>query len=107
MTILIQRCDDCGSPNYPARAVCRVCLSDRLTDHEDAGDGVLLATSLVHRSLEPANAPHLPLRIGAVRLASGPHVVSFVASDLRAGDRVRLAPASSAMDEALWVARRA
>jgi uncharacterized OB-fold protein len=104
MSVLIQRCDECGRVNYPARTICRACLSDRLSELGEPGEGVLLATSLVHRSLEPAHAPRLPLRIGTVRLDCGPHVLSFVAENVQPGARVRLSVTRNAGDEPVWLA---
>lgn len=107
MTILIQRCGQCAHANYPARAVCGACLSDDLTASEDSGLGVLLAVARLNRSLEPAFAPHLPLRIGTVKLEAGPHVLAFLADDARVGRPVRLESSANVSGEAVFLARAA
>ena len=106
MTILLQRCSACGTINYPARSLCRNCLADALEETEDPGTGLLLAATLLHRSLEPAYAEALPLRIGTVLLDSGPHLPSFVADGVEPGGRVRLEPSANPLGEAVWRAVR-
>jgi uncharacterized OB-fold protein len=102
MTIMLQCCGACGTANYPARAVCRACLSDNLTEVADAGEGALIATTLVHRSLEPAYAGELPLRVGMVRLDCGPRVLVYVPTDVAVPARVRLTPARNPTGDAVW-----
>ena len=90
MSIMIQRCGDCGAANYPIRDVCRVCLSDALYESEERAVGRLLAVAVLHRSLDAASASILPRRIGTVLLDNGTHILSFVADNLDVGARVRL-----------------
>lgn len=103
MTISLQRCSDCGTWQYPRRDVCRSCLSDALAMADDPGSGRLLATSDLHRSLEPDVAARLPLRIGTVLLDAGPHLICFVEDGLVPGRRVVLATTAAAS----WIARPA
>jgi len=102
MTIMLQCCRACGTANYPARAVCRACLSDDLAEQADSGEGALIATTLVHRSLEPAYAGELPVRVGMVRLDRGPRVLAYVRTDLAVPARVRLATALNPTGDAVW-----
>lgn len=101
MTISLQRCADCGTWQYPRRDVCRSCLSDALAMADDPGLGRLLATSDLHRSLEPDLAARLPLRIGTVLLDAGPHLICFVADGLAPDERVTVETG----DADLWTAR--
>lgn len=101
MTISLQRCADCGTWQYPRRDVCRSCLSDALAITDHPGTGRLLATSALHRSLDPDLAARLPLRIGTVQLDAGPHLICFVAHGLAPGERV----AVETNDAGLWNAR--
>lgn len=107
MTILLQRCADCGAANYPARAVCGACLSDKLVDREDEGLGVVLAIARLHRSLEPAQAAHLPLRIGTVKLDAGPHVLAILGDEATVEGKVRLEAGRYVRDEPVWFAHPA
>ncbi len=105
MTIRMQRCSECGEVNYPARQVCRCCLSERLAQEEVADTGKLLAVSTLHRSLEPAFEAVLPVSIGTVKLDCGPHMIAFVSDDLAPGDRVQLKPMRNPLDQPTWQAR--
>lgn len=106
MTIHVQRCADCGTVNYPAREICRNCLSDRLAEVEDTGAGQLLAVATLHRSLEPAYDTVLPVRIGTVKLDCGPQVIAFVGDDSASGDCVSLEPMVQPLGQPAWLARR-
>jgi uncharacterized protein len=90
MTTTIQRCRQCGRANYPARSLCRNCLSDDLFDSEEPLAGRLLATTTVYRTLDPSFQAELPLRIGTVLLDVGPRVMSFLSADTRVGQRVSI-----------------
>jgi uncharacterized OB-fold protein len=103
MTIALQRCTACGTHQYPSRDICRTCLSDAIAVVEDPGTGRLLASSVVHRSLDENVA--LPLRIGTVMLDAGPHLICFVADDVAVGGRVLLDPMTDASGRSLWTAR--
>lgn len=103
MTIVLQRCTACGTHQYPLRDICRHCLSDAIAVVENSGTGRLLASSVVHRSLDDGVA--LPLRIGTVLLDAGPHLICFVADDVAADGRVLLDPMTDASGRSLWTAR--
>ena len=75
----LQRCAACGHVQYPPRACCAACLSDRLDDaRADSVPGALLARTVLHHSNEARFRPRLPLGIGLVALDAGPVVVCFV-----------------------------
>lgn len=77
--IQLQRCTECGTAQYPARAVCVACLSDALVWEEtEALRGTVLARTVLHHSNEARFHPALPLAVGLVRLDAGPVAVSFV-----------------------------
>jgi uncharacterized protein len=102
MTIRLQLCRECGTVNYPARQVCRHCLSDALAETDDAGTGELLATGRIYRSFEPAYDPLLPLRIGTVKLDCGWPVICFLSDDMSPGERVRLRTGNNAQNQTIW-----
>lgn len=84
-------CADCGAVQQPRRPVCHACLSDRLAAQAAPDEGEVLATTRIHRSLDPAFASRLPLAIGTVKLAAGPVIFAFLSGSARAGARVRVA----------------
>ena len=85
----LQRCAACGHVQYPARACCEHCLSDRLADvNAQAANGVLLARTMLHHSNEERFRPMLPFGVGLVALDAGPVVVCFAAAPHAIGDRV-------------------
>ncbi len=87
--IRLQRCDACAHVQYPARACCEACLSDRLAAiGADAAAGVLLARTVLHHSNEEKFRAKLPLGVGLVALDEGPVVVCFAPAPHAIGDRV-------------------
>ena len=104
MTISVQRCAECGTVQYPRRDVCRACLSSSLEDREDNGAGWLLATAIVHRSLEADFSPTLPVVIGKAQLDCGIHVVCFVPGRTQVGARITLVLGHNVHGEPVWLA---
>lgn len=95
--IRLQRCSDCGTAQYPARAVCVACLSDALAWEEtEALAGTVLARTVLHHSNEARFRPALPLSVGLVRLDAGPVAVCFIGRH-EPGETVRV---RSRLDEA-------
>jgi uncharacterized OB-fold protein len=87
--IRLQRCNDCGTAQYPPRAVCHACLSDRLEWHSaDTLPGRLVAQTTLHHSNEPRFRPLLPLRLGLVQFDAGPVALCFLHGDAAPGDTV-------------------
>ncbi len=84
MSIVLQRCAECGAINYPAREVCRKCLGDRLEPAPVSGTGTLLARSTLHVSGEAVFRARLPWRIGSVRLDCGAVLIVHLASGAHA-----------------------
>ena len=74
----LQRCADCGAVQYPPREACQQCLSLRLQWKPEAGEGELLASTVLHHSNDLFFRERLPWRLGLVRLASGPTVVAHL-----------------------------
>jgi uncharacterized OB-fold protein len=71
MSVIVQRCAECGAISYPAREACRNCLGARLEPVPVSGAGVLLARSTLYASGEAFFRERLPWRIGTVRLDCG------------------------------------
>ncbi len=74
----MQRCVDCGSLQYPARDLCRVCLSDKLIRVDHDGRGTLIAATYVRHSLEPWFKARGPWPIGMVNLDTGVNILAFL-----------------------------
>lgn len=106
MTISLQRCGTCAAFQYPSRDVCWRCLSDDLRVEQDSGRGELLATTLVHRSLDSAFAADLPFRLGTIRLDCGPHLIGFVAEPIEPGRLVIVEVKENARGERVFSVSR-
>jgi uncharacterized OB-fold protein len=92
--VTLQRCVACNHVQYPARACCERCLSDRLEPRAaDGAAGVLVARTVLHHSNEAAFRPLLPLGVGLVALDHGPVVLCFVPTPHAIGTRVTLGTA--------------
>jgi uncharacterized OB-fold protein len=78
----IQRCDRCDANAFPDRLWCPGCGGETL-HHVPAGPGRVEEETTLRRSAEP-------VRLGTVRLDSGPLVIARLASGADPGTQVRL-----------------
>jgi uncharacterized OB-fold protein len=78
----IQRCERCGTSAFPDRLWCPGCGADELR-HVAAGPGRVEEETALRRSAEP-------VRLGTVRLESGPLIIARLATGAGAGTQVRL-----------------
>jgi NAD(P)-dependent dehydrogenase (short-subunit alcohol dehydrogenase family)/uncharacterized OB-fold protein len=85
----LQTCHDCGTMQYPPRAACQKCLSHRLEWRETDGAGELISDTVLHHSNELYYRERVPLRLGLVRLDTGPSLLAHLHGDCRIG-RVRV-----------------
>ena len=87
--VALQQCASCGAVQYPPRELCCSCLADapewRVSDRVP---GEVLATTTLCHSHDTQFRSRLPLRVGLVRVDSGPTVVCFLADGCRTGTRV-------------------
>jgi len=74
----LQVCADCGKVQYPPREACHGCLSLRLEWQPQSGEGELISETVLHHSHEAYLRDHLPLRLGMVRLDTGPTVIAYL-----------------------------
>lgn len=84
--LAIQRCETCGTGLFPDRLRCPSCGDVRLA-RIPAGPGQVEEETQLRRPPEPA---HEPVRLGSVRLETGPVVIARLDEQTRTGDRVRL-----------------
>jgi uncharacterized OB-fold protein len=78
----IQRCELCGTTAFPDRLWCPSCGSGEFR-HVAAGPGRVEEDTTLRRSAEP-------IRLGTVRLESGPLIIARLDSGAGAGTQVRL-----------------
>lgn len=102
--VALQRCEACGTAQYPPRELCQICLSPDLAwDVTDELPGVVSAATVLHHSFEADLRARLPLRIGLVRLDRGPDAVCFV-PEAAPGTRVWVRAALDAQGRAVLTA---
>lgn len=87
MTLLLQTCAACGAVQYPRRAVCRTCLSDRLEDRPQPAGATLLARAAICVSFNEDWASRLPVAAGTVLLDAGVQAIVLLEADPAAGAR--------------------
>lgn len=78
---IIQRCDDCGKPQYHYRAACSHCWSDAVKDVPIVGTGKVWTYSVVNKNLTPAFAAWNRYAVGVVELPEGVLVLSLLDTD--------------------------
>jgi hypothetical protein len=66
--VLLQRCQECGRTFFYPRPICPQCWSDRLSAHESAGYGRIVAFSRIHRPNDPAFDAEVPIVLAEVAL---------------------------------------
>jgi uncharacterized OB-fold protein len=87
--IRLQRCAACGAAQYPPRAFCGACLSDRVEwETAESLPARVVGRTTLHHSNEPRFRQRLPLALGLVRFEAGPVAVCFLTDMVRAGDAV-------------------
>jgi uncharacterized OB-fold protein len=87
----IQRCERCGTSAFPDRLWCPGCGAGELR-HAPAGPGRVEEETTLRRSAEP-------VRLGTVRLDSGPLVIARLATAAETGTQVRL---DRSPEAAIW-----
>ena len=87
----IQRCERCGTTAFPDRLWCPGCGAGEFR-HVAAGPGCVEEETMLRRSSEP-------IRLGTVRLDSGPLVIARLATGTGAGAQVRL---ERTTERAIW-----
>jgi NAD(P)-dependent dehydrogenase (short-subunit alcohol dehydrogenase family)/uncharacterized OB-fold protein len=77
----LQTCRACGTIQYPPRSACTACLSSRLEWREVDGAGELISDTTLHHSNELYYRERVPVRLGLVRLAGGPTLLTHIHAD--------------------------
>jgi uncharacterized protein len=90
--LLVQRCADCASFQYPPTVVCEKCQSRDIRPTRVSGRGTLYALTVMHQAFLPIFAENLPFTIALVDLDDAPgarlltNIVDAAPGDLAAGD---------------------
>lgn len=91
--LVLPRCRDCGTVQYPLREMCRTCLGDNLEWGPVPAEGKLLSWTRLHASVEPFFRAHLPWPVGSVQLECGPVILAHLGIHAPAsGMQVRVLP---------------
>ena len=77
--LVLPRCRDCDTVQYPLRELCRNCLGENLDWGPVPVEGKLLSWTLLYASVEPFYREHLPWPVGSVKLDCGPVVIAHLA----------------------------
>lgn len=86
-----QRCDACGSVQFPPRATCRACHSRKLTAHELPREGTILSFSEISSPPSGFSTPLIAALValdGGVRLAC--QLTDINADQVQIGMRVEM-----------------
>lgn len=87
----LQVCRSCGAVQYPPREACHRCLASVLEWRLQPGGAELLSETTLWHSHDELFRSRLPIRLGLVRLDSGPTAVVFLDDGVAAAPgRVRV-----------------
>lgn len=78
----VQCCEACGARQFPPRAVCLACRSDRLAWAVTPPHGKIHSFTIVHRAPTEAFKSRVPYAIALVDLAPGVRMMMNVEGDL-------------------------
>ena len=87
-SITFQTCNVCGHIQYFARTFCAACGAADPATRTASGEGVVYATSLVHRAATPETRAEVPYMIVLVDAAEGFRMIAHGDKSLIIGDRV-------------------
>ena len=77
--LVLPRCRDCETVQYPLREICGNCLGDNLAWEPVPSTGKLISWTRLHASVEPFFREHLPWPVGSAKLDCGPVVIAHLA----------------------------
>lgn len=92
--LCVQRCTQCGTHRFPARAICSACLSTQAEWVRVSGTGSVFSFNVMHQVYHPGFAAEVPYAVVIVQLAEGAKMVSNLVGvapqDIRIGMPVRV-----------------
>lgn len=90
--LMLQRCAECATVQYPPRDACRACLGADLPWTEVEPGGEVLASTVVRASTEDYFRERSPWPVGLIQADCGPQLVTHLSMNVLAGRRVRVEP---------------
>ncbi|KPM54358.1 hypothetical protein CcI49_20255 [Frankia sp. CcI49] len=75
--LLVQHCDDCGTPRFPPGPRCGVCTSDRCTWRPVSGHGRVLSWTRTHHPFGAGLRDRVPYTVVLVELVERPGLAMF------------------------------
>ena len=79
--LIIQRCDDCGTPRFYPRVPCSRCWSDRVSWIDASGRGTIYSFTIVHRPPSAGFADAAPYAVALVELEEGVRMMANVLAE--------------------------
>jgi uncharacterized OB-fold protein len=76
--LVVQRCNGCGTPRFPARTICSRCLSRDAAWVPVSGRGTVFSFVVMHQANHPGFAAEVPYAVVVVELDEGPRLLSNV-----------------------------
>ena len=86
--LYFQRCRDCGTARFYARALCPACLSSAAEWVRASGRGTVYTFTVIHQNQTPGFRDEVPYVLAMVELEEGPRLVTNLVGC--AGDAVRV-----------------
>jgi uncharacterized protein len=92
--LLFQRCQVCGSVQFPSRHQCATCWSADLDWIQSSGAGIVESFTIVRRAPVERFRAKTPYVVVAVRVAEGPRMITNLLGDealkVEIGDKVQV-----------------
>jgi uncharacterized OB-fold protein len=94
--LLVQRCDECHSFQFPPTVVCESCHSKSLTPAAVSGRGTVYSKTVLHQAFLPVFADDVPFTVALIDLEGAPgarvltNIIGDGAADLAAGAPVEV-----------------
>ena len=76
--LYVQRCRNCGTKRFYARAVCPKCLSSDTEWLRASGRGTVYSFTVTHQNQAPGFREELPYVLAYVELAEGPRMMTNI-----------------------------
>lgn len=102
--LALQHCLQCGAVQYPARELCRACLSSDLEWRDTNPTGEIIAQTTIRATPDAHFRQHLPVRIGTVRLECGVSLIARLHRRAFRGEDVRVLARIDAAGQAILIA---
>ena len=75
-SLMVQKCEECGTMRFPAQELCSNCLSANASWVPVSGRGEVYSFNVMHQVYHPGFAAEVPYAVVVIKLVEGPKVVS-------------------------------